>query len=141
MAQELTTSLIITLTDSAYTGDTGTGASILQVSTTETLNASSGPVLAEWRGPRRAIVSGASGVVFFPSEVTLPANARITMTFQVEYGSGDVTAVNRLLTWTRDTVVVETNEEIGSFSFDTSLTLARSGTETCYITPTYKVRA
>ena len=47
-------------------------------------------------------------------KVTLPANARITMTFQVEYGSGDVTAVNRLLTWTRDTVVVETNEETHS---------------------------
>ncbi len=63
------------------------------------------------------------------------------MIAQVEYGSGDTTAVNRLLTWTRDTVAAESNEEIVSFSFDTSLTLARAGTEACYITPVYIVRA
>ena len=99
------------------------------------------PILQMFRGPTVTVPTNSSGLVFFPAIGPLASGARITIEFEVAYGAGDVTAVNRLLTWTRDSVVVETDADTGSFSFDTSLTLARVGTETCYITPTYIVRA
>lgn len=140
MAESYTITLNFTSNESTYTGATGTGASVLQVSSSADVGASQ-QVRQVIRGGRRKVDVGASGTLFFPTIADLPANARITMIAQVEYGAGDVTAVNRLLTWTRDTVVTETNEDIISFSFDTSLTLARTGTEACYITPIYIVRA
>jgi hypothetical protein len=140
MAKTLTKTLNIALSDSGYTGTYGQGAAILQLTQTETVSAANA-VLNVFRGPTVTLAVNASGIVLFPAIGALPANARITMDFQVEYGAGDVTAVNRLLTWTRDTVVVETNEEFGSFSFDTSCTVSRVGTEACYVTPIYTIRA
>lgn len=140
MAKTLTKTINITLTDSAYSGTYGEGAAILQLTDTDTVSASSA-VLNVFRGPTVTVAANASGIVFFPAIGALPSNARITMDFQVEYGAGDVTAVNRLLTWTRDSAACETNEEFGSFSFDTSCTVARVGTEACYITPIYTIRA
>jgi hypothetical protein len=140
MAKTLTKTINVALADSGYTGTYGQGAAILQLTQTETVSVSNA-VLNVFRGPTVTLAVNSSGIVLFPAIGALPANARITMDFQVEYGAGDVTAVNRLLTWTRDTVVVETNEEFGSFSFDTSLTVARVGTEACYVTPIYTIRA
>lgn len=140
MAKTFTKTITLALTDSGYAGTYGEGAAILQLSDVETVSVSSA-VLNVFRGPTVTVAANASGIVFFPAIGALPTNARITMDFQVEYGAGDVTAVNRLLTWTRDTVVVETNEEFGSFSFDTSCTVARVGTEACYVTPIYTIRA
>lgn len=140
MAKTLTKTINIALSDSAYSGTYGEGAAIVQRTPIETVGPSSA-VLNAFRGPTVTLAVNASGVVLFPAIGALPANARITMDFIVEYGTGDVTAVNRLLTWTRDTVVVETNEDWGSFSFETSLTVARVGTEACYVTPFYTIRA
>ena len=140
MARTYTKIHAITLSNSEYTGATGTGQTILQTSEAGSEGVGNN-VLNIFQGPRVTVDTNASGIVFFPAIGALPAGARITMDFQVEYGARDVTAVNRLLTWTRDSVVVETNEEFGSFSFDTSCTVARVGTETCYITPIYTIRA
>lgn len=140
MAKTLIKSLNISESNTAYSGTYGEGSSVLQLAPSYPVGVGN-PILKAWKGATETVLAGASGIVFFPGNVVIPAGARITMDFQVEYGAGDITAVNRLLTWTRDTVVVETNEEIGSFSFDTSLTVARVGTETCYITPYYTMRA
>lgn len=140
MAKTLEKTLNISESNTAYSGTYGAGSSVLQVSTTGAVGMGN-QILKAWKGATETLAVNASGIVFFPNNVVIPSGARITMDFQVEYGTGDVTAVNRLLTWTRDTVVCETNEEFGSFSFDTSLTVARVGTEACYVTPYYTMRA
>jgi len=140
MAKTLTKTIDISESNSSYAGTYGTGSSILQLAPTYPVGVGN-PILKAWKGATETVAAGAAGIVFFPGNVVIPAGARITMDFQVEYGAGDVTAVNRLLVWTRDTVVCETNEEFGSFSFDTSLTVARAGTEACYVTPYYTMRA
>jgi hypothetical protein len=133
MARTLATTVIIKESDSDYDSDTTTiqlsfaeaGVSVAKVSRVSGAEIEASP---------------ASPIDLFPSNIPLTAGQRITMFYRAYFHTADSTTALRLLTWVADGAQVETNTVFGGgFSFDTSLTLDRAGTQAMTIDLFFRV--
>jgi len=141
MAESITNTYLFTHNNDAYSGATGTGAAILQGAVTHAVGAAERIRLVERIGPRK-ILAADTAKAFFPANIDIPASGRITAEIEVIYGSADVTAAARLVTWTVDGETIKTCEARASFGFDTSFVLAsRGGVDPLYINVIYIVSA